>query len=601
MATQLKLSLLLVCFGLWFARYQCSLCSFMSHEELVVLINHPSFLPRHLTFLKGRFPCPCSSLSSRKNLFLLSLLLTCGDIVSNPGPTDKVNCVCESLEESGLMLQCDSCLCWSHCKCVSVLPQVAEKFPFIFPFCIKSIFSLVPSLRSEISHFKDHINSLESSYKSITSIPSELNAVPQSLSSLSNKVTSIAQVCIPSIPGPIYQSPHTPVPVPSPKSSLNPVSDPISSNSNSHLAITLANPLSYPIEPSSSNFSNPSSGHPQPKPPLFPLPTFPPSSQPPFLSNRSCPPRKPPLLQHPPPFPRPLIPYPPPRFRPSCPPYPPPHLLFPPPLPIYSTHPPPFQPFNPPSPAPYHPHHVQHPSNSLNSALLNLLALLIPQMSLLPNFAGQSHYFNARNIFPKLDEVSALCSVHHPDIVCIVETWLSGSISDSELSLPDFQLFRCDRNRHGGGILVYTKSSLLVLPIPISPDIEFLLLSIKKGHHTFSVGTFYRPPSSPHDLYILHDTLSALNPSYLLNFILIGDFNVDVSNYLSPLFHKVSVFSDSFSLHQIIRKATHYSNSGSPSIINLVFIPTSFQLCPYSILPPALPRRVWLYDQVIIS
>ena len=258
--------------------------------------------------LKKRFPCPCSSSSSWKNLFFLSLLLTCGDIESNSGPTDKVNCVCESLEESGLMLQCDSCLSWSHCKCVNVLPQVAEKFPFICPFCIKSIFSLVPSLHSEISHLKTLISRIESCHESISSIHSELNAVQESLSSLSNKVTSMAQVCIPSIPDPIHQSPHTSVPVPSPKSPLNPVSDPISSNSNSHLAISLANPVSYPTESSSSNLSNPSPGHPQPKPPLLSLPTFPPSSQLPFLSNRPCPPRKPPLLQHTPPFPRPVQP-----------------------------------------------------------------------------------------------------------------------------------------------------------------------------------------------------------------------------------------------------------------------------------------------------
>ena len=101
---------------------------------------------------------------------------------------------------------------------------------------------------------------------------------------------------------------------------------------------------------------------------------------------------------------------------------------------------------------------------------------------------------------------------------------------------------------------------------------------------------------------------------------MVGDFNVDFSNSLSPLFHKVLVLSDSFSLLQIIQKATHYSNSGSPSTIDLVFISTSFQLCPYSILPtvsssdhntilfslplksislhpPTLPRHVWLYDQ----
>ena len=39
--------------------------------------------------------------------------------------------------------------------------------------------------------------------------------------------------------------------------------------------------------------------------------------------------------------------------------------------------------------------------------------------------------------------------LRQPHIVCIVETWLSSDISDSD------QLFRLDRNRHGGGMGMY--------------------------------------------------------------------------------------------------------------------------------------------------
>ena len=38
-----------------------------------------------------------------------------------------------------------------------------------------------------------------------------------------------------------------------------------------------------------------------------------------------------------------------------------------------------------------------------------------------------------------------------PDIVCIVATWLSGDILDSEVSLQGYQVFRL---RHGGGVLM---------------------------------------------------------------------------------------------------------------------------------------------------
>ena len=43
-------------------------------------------------------------------------------------------------------------------------------------------------------------------------------------------------------------------------------------------------------------------------------------------------------------------------------------------------------------------------------------------------------YYNARSILPKLDNLTAICCASNPDIVCIVESWLSGDISDDEIS-----------------------------------------------------------------------------------------------------------------------------------------------------------------------
>jgi len=45
-------------------------------------------------------------------------------------------------------------------------------------------------------------------------------------------------------------------------------------------------------------------------------------------------------------------------------------------------------------------------------------------------------YCNARSIISKFDELCALIEVHSPRIVCIVETWLSYEVSDSEFTLP---------------------------------------------------------------------------------------------------------------------------------------------------------------------
>ena len=46
--------------------------------------------------------------------------------------------------------------------------------------------------------------------------------------------------------------------------------------------------------------------------------------------------------------------------------------------------------------------------------------------------------------------------------MCVSETWLDGSISDKEVELRDYTVFRKDRNRHGGGVAIYVCNSLPV-------------------------------------------------------------------------------------------------------------------------------------------
>ena len=64
-------------------------------------------------------------------------------------------------------------------------------------------------------------------------------------------------------------------------------------------------------------------------------------------------------------------------------------------------------------------------------------------------------YFNARSLLPKIEELRALCVTNSPDIVCVVEKWVDNSILDCELALPEYSIVRHDRNRHGGGVLMF--------------------------------------------------------------------------------------------------------------------------------------------------
>ena len=68
-------------------------------------------------------------------------------------------------------------------------------------------------------------------------------------------------------------------------------------------------------------------------------------------------------------------------------------------------------------------------------------------------------YLNARSLLPKIDELRVICGTIKPDVVCIVETWLDGDVTDSEITITDYNINvrRLDRNRRGGGLAFYIK------------------------------------------------------------------------------------------------------------------------------------------------
>ena len=155
---------------------------------------------------------------------------------------------------------------------------------------------------------------------------------------------------------------------------------------------------------------------------------------------------------------------------------------------------------------------------------------------------------------PKLDHLSLSVKLHDPHVICITESWLCKNISDDELSLSGYQLFRLDRDRHGGGVLVYVSLlfSVTLHPLP-PPSLELISFSIHLNKIQFCICVFYRPPNSPRCIF---DTLS----SYLVsicannfhNFILLGDFNVNFDNVSHPLYSNLCNVSTMFNMSQSV-------------------------------------------------
>ena len=84
-------------------------------------------------------------------------------------------------------------------------------------------------------------------------------------------------------------------------------------------------------------------------------------------------------------------------------------------------------------------------------------------------------YYNGRSLLPKFDELAGTVEALKPTIICIVESWLSAEIIDSDISLVGYITYRLDRNRHGGGLIIYVKSCVTSeLLLTGFPNVEFL-------------------------------------------------------------------------------------------------------------------------------
>ena len=198
-------------------------------------------------------------------------------------------------------------------------------------------------------------------------------------------------------------------------------------------------------------------------------------------------------------------------------------------------------------------------------------------------------YFNCRSVLPKHDELVALCLSNKPDIVCLVETWLSADVLVNEVAIPHYSLIRLDRNRHGGGVAIYVHSSILFDVLLVGPaGLELIVVSLIRNNCKLCLCVFYRPPSSSCSeiLDSLCEALFIVDISHFSNFLLLGDFNVDFNNPSCHLYSHVSNLMNTFSLSQVVDTPTDCSHNGHPSLIDLVFVLNINRLLECTVIPP---------------
>ena len=127
---------------------------------------------------------------------------------------------------------------------------------------------------------------------------------------------------------------------------------------------------------------------------------------------------------------------------------------------------------------------------------------------------------------------------HFIPFVALTETWLNSTVTDAQLSMPSYNVSRCDRTSRGGGVLLYSDES-----IPITESKSFCNGTCEALYCKFetiktSIFTVYRPPNASRDCFMqvlrwIKQCMSETEDDY--QSILLGDFNFPCIDWSSGL------------------------------------------------------------------
>ena len=144
-------------------------------------------------------------------------------------------------------------------------------------------------------------------------------------------------------------------------------------------------------------------------------------------------------------------------------------------------------------------------------------------------------YYNVNSFRYKFTELSQILVDSLVDILIIGESKLDNSFLDAQFHVDNYTLHRCDRNAHGGGVMVYVNS---VIPhrirndlnVYISNSLEGLIFEINLNKRKWLIAGLYKPPKMPDTLFsktfcTLIDEMSSDSQ----NVIITGDLNFDMN------------------------------------------------------------------------
>ena len=184
---------------------------------------------------------------------------------------------------------------------------------------------------------------------------------------------------------------------------------------------------------------------------------------------------------------------------------------------------------------------------------------------------------NINSISNKFDQLKNLVE-GNIDILVITETKLDSTFPTSQFLINGFcRPYRQDRNRNGGGVLIYVREDIPskeLKPKNLAADIEGIYVELNFRKTKWLLLGCYHPPSQNDEYFFgqLRDSLDQFSHSYD-RYMLIGDFNAEDSE---PC---LGNFLFEHNAKNIVKDYTCFKSTENPSCIDLIITnnPSSFQ------------------------
>ena len=153
------------------------------------------------------------------------------------------------------------------------------------------------------------------------------------------------------------------------------------------------------------------------------------------------------------------------------------------------------------------------------------------------------------------------------DLFLISESKLNTTFPMNQFHIFGFKVFRRDRNRFGGGLILYVNKNIPCRPLndhPTFPNLELITIEIHQNKHRWLFISIYKPPSQSHKEFTnrLSSIIDYYSPKYK-NLILIGDFNLSIEN------QHLDALIQAYNLNNFINKPTCFQ-SNTPTYIDLL-------------------------------